>query len=675
MDLDQSGTQKSGPTTLHLDYREALNDQQYAAVSATGPEGGLESGPVLVIAGAGSGKTRTLTYRVAWLVEHGVAPWRILLLTFTNKAAKEMLRRVAELLPHDTSTVWGGTFHHVCHRILRRHAELAGLGADFTIMDRDDAVDMINACIGQAKIDTKQTEFPKGAVLAEIFSFAINTGQPLPVVVENDYDYLEPHLADIERVLALYTENKQTANAVDFDDLLVRTLNLFDAQPEVLARYQEQFEHVLVDEYQDTNPIQSALVESLSGRRRNVMVVGDDAQSIYSWRGADFRNILGFPKRYPDARIFRVEVNYRSVPGILSLANAVIAHNRHQFEKKLRPMRNGKAMPALVRCPDSRHQAQFVAQQTEEWHRAGVPYSEMAVLYRAHYHAMELQLELTERGIPHRVTSGLRFFEQAHVKDVCSFLRVAANGRDEVAFRRMAMMLDGVGAKSAMKMWAELKPVWQEGQPAPVACGGVPKKAAHSWERMANLLNTLRSPTDRPAPSQMVSLVVEDFYEEYAQARFPNARQRLEDIHALAEFAEAYESPDEFLSQLALMTNLEAEESGAGRAGEEDAMRLSTVHQAKGLEWRVVFVIGLCDGMFPLSRVIREDTTGEALEEERRLFYVAVTRARDELYLLYPEYREQGAMSGFQLVSRFVQEIPVGLRRELKVKHQPRRWL
>lgn len=665
-----------GASPLHIDYRATLNEQQYAAVSVTGADGSLNSGPVLVIAGAGTGKTRTLTYRVAWLMEHGVAPYRVMLLTFTNKAAKEMLRRVGELVPHDISAIWGGTFHHVCHRILRRHAEEAGLARDFTIIDREDAVKLIDACIEEAEIDAKALEFPKGNVLAEVFSLTVNTGMPLAEILDEQFDYLALHEERIERVLEGYTDKKRATNSVDYDDLLVLCLNLFEEHPDVCRRYQEQFQHVLVDEYQDTNPLQSALVNALSAGHGNVMVVGDDAQSIYSWRGADYRNILGFPERHPGTRIFRVEENYRSLPPILTLANAVIARNVHQFEKNLRPVREGGGKPWVVRCPDGRHQALYVAQRVEELRARGVPYSEMAVLYRAHFHAMELQLELANRRIPHRVTSGLRFFEQAHVKDVCAFLRVAANPQDEVSFRRMAMMLDGVGAKSALKMWREAQPVLKAKMELPDKLASAPKKSSDEWSKVAFVLNRLRDREHQPSPGEMVDLVLEGFYEEYAQATFPNARQRLDDLTALGEFAGGHQSADEFLSQLALLTNLEADDATGGGADNEDVMRLSTIHQAKGLEWSVVFVIGLCDGMFPLGRVINEDATGDALEEERRLFYVSVTRARDELHLCYPQYRETGGTPGFQNPSRFLEELPKEVYRETAVRrmHNYGRW-
>jgi DNA helicase-2/ATP-dependent DNA helicase PcrA len=412
-----------GPRELHIDYRKELNEQQYAAVTAAG------GGPMLVIAGAGSGKTRTLTYRVAWLVEQGVPPERILLLTFTNKAAREMLRRVEGLLPMDVSAIWGGTFHHVANRLLRRHAKLIGYGNDFTILDREDSKDMLDACITDAGIDTKAERFPKGDVLAEIYSLVVNTERSIERVLAEQYDYFSHLVEQIRKLQRLYAERKVKANAMDYDDLLVNALRLFQEFKEVGDRYREQFLHVLVDEYQDTNKIQADLIDAIAMQHRNLMVVGDDAQSIYSWRGANYRNILSFPERYPSAKTFKIEVNYRSVPAILKLANDAIKGNVHQFAKHLQPVRQGGAKPWLVPCADGNQQSQFVAQRILELRDEGVALNEIAVLYRAHFHAMELQMELTKRNIPYVITSGLRFFEQAHVKDVSCFLKVAVNPR------------------------------------------------------------------------------------------------------------------------------------------------------------------------------------------------------------------------------------------------------
>jgi DNA helicase-2/ATP-dependent DNA helicase PcrA len=664
-----------GPRDLHIDYRKELNDQQFAAVTARGADGSLNSGPMLVIAGAGSGKTRTLTYRVAWLVEHGVDPSRILLLTFTNKAAKEMLRRVEGVLPMDISSIWGGTFHHVGNRILRRNAKLLGFGSDFTILDRDDSKDILDSCLAEAKIDTKEQRFPKGDVLAEIYSLAVNTERSIETVLAEQYDYFE-HLAPaIKSLRHAYRDRKLQANAMDYDDLLVLCLRLLQEHPDVGERYREQFEHVLVDEYQDTNKIQADLIDALAGRHRNLMVVGDDAQSIYSWRGANYRNILGFPQRYPGARTFKIEVNYRSLPAILHLANDAIRGNVNQFAKELQPVRQGGAKPWLVPAADSNQQALFVAQRILELREEGVPLNEVAVLYRAHFHAMELQMELTRRNIPYVITSGLRFFEQAHIKDVSCFLKLALNPHDETSFRRLARLMSGVGAATAQKLWEKMHPILDSlAATLPVTHPAVPKKAVEDWKQVAGVLNALR---DKEAgekhADEMIETVLEGFYSGYLKVKYENARVREEDINQLASFSLQFPDVHDFLSQLALLTNLEAEDSALLAAnGEQECVRLSTVHQAKGQEWHAVFVIGLCDGMFPLGRSL---DNLEGVEEERRLFYVAVTRAKDELYLTYPLYRQlAGDTGGFQRPSRFLQELPKSHYRELNLRSQAGRW-
>ena len=458
---------------------------------------------------------------------------------------------------------------------------------------------------------------------------------------------------------------------MDYDDLLVNTLRLFREHGEVAENYREQFLHVLVDEYQDTNKIQAELIDAMAMLHRNLMVVCDDAQSIYSWRGANYRNILGFPTRYPSARTFKIEVNYRSVPSILKLANEAIKANVHQFAKTLAPVREGGAKPWLIPCPDSNQQSLFVAQRILELREEGVSLNEIAVLYRAHYHAMELQMELTRRNIPYTITSGLRFFEQAHVKDVSCFLKVAVNPHDELAFKRILKLLAGIGAKTADKLWEKFHPMLADGRPLLLTSDAIPKKAIDDWKKAAQTLNEIRTLEPKRA-AEMIEKVVEGFYASYLKVKYPNARTREEDLHQLASFGMQFENIDDFLSQLALLTNLEAEDASLLATNEREYIRLSTVHQAKGQEWRAVFVIGLCDGMFPLARSL-DNLEGE--EEERRLFYVAVTRAKDELYLAYPLFRMTGGdTGGFQRPSRFVAELPKTHYQEFSLRNQGGHW-
>jgi DNA helicase-2/ATP-dependent DNA helicase PcrA len=462
---------------------------------------------------------------------------------------------------------------------------------------------------------------------------------------------------------------------------------MFQQHERIAEVYRRQFQFILVDEYQDTNKIQADLVDLLACDHRNVMVVGDDAQSIYSWRGANFQNILEFPKRYPDAQVFKIEMNYRSVPEILEVANAAIAANVRQFRKHLSATRESKALkPALVALNNSAEQAQFVAQRILELRDENVDLNDIAVLYRAHYHALELQLELSRRGIPYQITSGIRFFEQAHIKDVTSFVRFIANPRDEVAFNRMVKLLPGIGNRTAENLWqkwtaglvAGIDVPGREKTPAPAAVNAprysfgerlqamnVPAKSKKLWTQLAHTLDEIAPGGQPNPPSEMITSVVEAIYDDYAKVNFTNYELRREDLDQLAVFARQFKDVHEFLSQLALISNVDAE-AAPGQTSDKEAVNLSTVHQAKGLEFHTVFVIWLTDGMFPSSRSL---DTRDALEEERRLFYVAITRARDELYLTYPHMRLSGGYGDvFQRPSRFLQEISTDLVEDWQVR-------
>ena len=644
-----------------IDFAAELNAQQCAAVTAP-------PGPALVIAGAGSGKTRTLTYRVAYLVENGVPPSNILLLTFTNKAAREMLDRVANLLPNDISGLWGGTFHSVGNRLLRRNPEAAGFAPGFSIMDREDQQDLLDAVIAKLGMDPKDKRFPKGEVLADVFSYAINTGRSIEQVLVEKHPHFLELSAEIAEAQKKYEAKKKTANSLDFDDLLEKTLLMLQHNAELAAHYQRQFQFVLVDEYQDTNRIQADFIDILAKAHGNVMVVGDDAQSIYSWRGANFKNILDFPKRYPAAKVYKIETNYRSVPGILEVANAAISANVNQFRKELTAHREeAPVKPALVPLGDSAQQALFIAQRVLDLREEGIELRDIAVLYRAHYHSMEVQMEFTRHGIPFQITSGLRFFEQAHVKDVAAFLKFAVNPRDEVAFKRMVRLLPGIGARGAEQLWTQVNEALTRAGGASfhdaLAPLKVPAKAAKAWLQLAHTLEEI-APAGAPhPPAEMIHSVIEAIYDDYAKAEFPNYEARREDLNTLANFAKQYTSAGDFLDQLALLTNLDHE--ATANEDETEMVTLSSVHQAKGLEWKAVFVIWMTDGMFPSSRSLENE---DAIEEERRLFYVAVTRAKDELYLTYPHMRlNAGYGEMMQRPSRFLNELPKALLEEWQI--------
>jgi len=653
-----------------IDYARELNPQQLAAVTAP-------PGPALVIAGAGSGKTRTLTYRVAYLLEQGIPPERILLLTFTNKAAGEMMRRVSDLIGMELRELWGGTFHSIGARILRSHAEALGWHRDFTILDRDDSRNLIKACVADAGIETKGTHFPKPEVLNEIFSLAVNTHKSEQEILEAQFSYFEQFTDKISDVSKRYAKRKRATNAMDFDDLLALWLKLLQENADARELYQRRFQFILVDEYQDTNKLQGDLIDLLAARTKNVTVVGDDAQSIYAWRGANFLNILDFPKRYPGAKVFKIETNYRSTPDILKVANAAISANRNQFTKTLAPSRKSGLKPALVACRDAAQQSAFIAQRVLELHEEGTSMNQIAVLYRSHFHALELQLELTKRQIPFSITSGIRFFEQAHIKDATAYLKFVTNPRDEISFKRLAQLLPGIAAKGADKFW-QIFSGKMEGNAlavskSPIAVAlqscskNVSAKAATAWTQFVATISQLEDETVRKSAAKMLRLVIDAGYDDYLKETFSNYRTRLEDLEQLAAFAFQFNSTEEFLTQLALLTNVEAEDDQAAK-DDTERIKLSTIHQAKGLEFDVVFVIMLCDGMFPSARSM-ESEDGE--EEERRLFYVAITRAKNELYLSYPLIRASFGNSGsdgMQQPSRFLSEIPKDLMNQWNLK-------
>jgi DNA helicase-2/ATP-dependent DNA helicase PcrA len=689
----------------------------------------------LVVAGAGTGKTRAITYRVAYLIEQGVSPQRIMLATFTNRAAREMLRRVETLTgSQNVHRVWGGTFHRIANLMLRRHATSIGYDSNYSILDSEDARDLLNLCIEDAAIDTKKKRFPKAEVVQSIISYATNTDMDLADVIVRQYPYFELLTAQIKRVDMIYHQRKRERNVMDYDDLLLNMKRLLLERQEVADLYAEQFQHILVDEYQDTNRLQAELIDLLAVKHRNVMVVGDDAQSIFAWRGAHFANIYEFPKRYPEAETFKLETNYRSTPEILGLANVSIANNRKQFAKMLRAVRRSRDMkPALVPCSDVEQQSAFVAARILELRDNGTPLEDIAVMYRSHYHSIELQLELSRRGIPYRVQSGVRFFEQAHIKDVVSYLRVIVNPRDELAWKRILKMIPGIGRATAARVYEAIAlrdaslgrqgdgetrgrgdahaegrgDAASEGRGDVVeerhgegetrgrgdaareivrllsGTGNIPAPPRHPlsasqqtprlrvpasqpWRDFVTLLELLVSDEYRGQPAKQIALILERGYEQYLLENYENAESRAEDIRGLALYANRYDSTETFLSELALLSTerfaeaqpLTGEDVISG--GEDDELlTLTSVHQAKGLEWRSVFIIWAAEGKFPSPRSLREI---DSEEEERRLWYVALTRARDELYITYPlmmtDYNRQTVL---QKPSRFVTECPPAL--------------
>jgi ATP-dependent DNA helicase UvrD/PcrA len=633
------------PSEVALDLEklyQQLNEEQFAAVTAP-------PGPTLVIAAAGSGKTRVVTYRVCHLVAGGVPPERILLLTFTNKAAAEMLERVSQLGTVDSNAIVGGTFHRVALRMLRKHAELLGYPRDFTLLDQEDARDVLKLCIEELA-DEVPLHGLKPAELQRVLSLSANTDRSPRHVLEELWPELDDYGYAAERMAEEYAERKLKLGAMDFDDLLLQLRRLLQEHADVGDLYAERFLHVLVDEYQDTSKIQGDLVDLLARRHRNLMVVGDDFQSIYSFRGAHFENILSFPVRYPEARIFRLQTNYRSTPEILALANRTIEQNVRQYPKVLKAVRAQGEMPALVPASGPGEQARFVVSRIQDLLSRGTDLRDMAVLYRSHFHSLELQVELTRAGIPYLVRSGLRFFEQAHVKDVVAVLRVLYNPRDEISWSRVLKLLPRIGQATARKIVDALRGAeFDLGALEGAARKAVPAKGREPYDKFSELVRELRSLS---APAAMIEEVLHAELGSLLLGRHENADRREDDLEQLADYALRFGSLEEFLSDLALLSG--TTDDDPSKRGSGDSLTLTTVHQAKGLEWPVVFIIWLAEGRFPSAR---SSGSQEDEEEERRLFYVAVTRARDELYLCYPlmSYSaRQGAV--IHHVSRFVKE-------------------
>ncbi len=648
------------------DWRASLNPRQLEAVTAG-------DGPVLVIAGAGTGKTWTLACRVAYLIEQGTPPERILLLTFSRRAAREMLSRADRLIrttarARTTGRVWGGTFHAIANRLLRLHGRPLGLAPDFTVLDQADMADLMDLIRGEhhAGRDKHERRFPKKDTLVAIYSRMVNAGEPLSTVLQHAFPWCLDDIDGIRAIFADFTRRKRDQNVLDYDDLLLfwRALGATRAGREIAAR----FDHVLVDEYQDTNPLQAQVLQSLCRDNRaetapgNLMVVGDDAQSIYGFRAASVRNILDFPLQFPGARRITLEQNYRSTRPILDVSNAVIAYARERFPKDLWPVRSGGARPVLVTCEDESEQSTHVCEQILEHREQGTPLRQQAVLFRTGHHSDMLELELTRRNIPFVKYGGLKFLEAAHIKDVLAILRIMENPRDEVCWFRVLQLLDGVGPAGARKIMQALgvHPTQSVSSTAPPSqfrlAGGSPLKILLDTpprvpEAALEPLNRLRDTLadclagDQPLPPAAEIARIRRFCEPVFQQRYGSSQARLHDIDQLERVAAAQSFPStmtsaidthsargRFLAELALDPPNSTSDLAGPPLLDEDYLILSTVHSAKGGEWDVVHLIHAADGMIPSDMSTGD---GNAIEEERRLLYVALTRARDNLYVYF----------------------------------------
>ena len=662
-----------------VDFRGDLNDEQFAAV--TSPRG-----PALVLAGAGSGKTRTLTYRVAWLLHQGARPWDILLLTFTNKSAKEMLERVEDLTGVPRGQFWGGTFHSIGQRILRRNAAVASRTPDFTILDQKESEHLFSEIVKATDgAFIKDKTNPKAAVILDAYSHARNTLRPLPEVMTERLDWLKGGTEKLLKFCADYEAAKKERNLCDFDDLLSLWLFVLENDPAVLAHYRQRFQHILVDEFQDTNRLQSRIIDLLASEHQ-IMAVGDDAQCIYTWRGADWENIMAFPQRHPGTQFHTIDINYRSTPEILDFANEILRHRPQVdgFERKLRSVRSSGVQPTVFTVGDTSQQAKLVGRKILQLHHEGHALADIHVLYRAHYQSLELQMELNALGVPFVITSGHKFFDLIHIKDILAHLRFVHNPLDQVALSRLLCLLPKVGPVAAEKISKAAREI-NEAQGRgmvralrdPAVLKRVPETAKDDFNDLTitleDMLEGLEAAKSKPAPTrpdadlfraaaeaaspkvartpaETVRVCIEGWYGAFIKTIFPDWREREQDLQGLIGFAAKFEDIGDLVAQVAL---LNGESSDKKAEPEEDMLRLTTIHQSKGLEFPIVFLLGVADGLLPLTRAIDDGD----VEEERRLFYVACTRAENLLFLFSPRFAVSG--EGYRPLDpcRFLEEM------------------
>lgn len=623
---------------------QELNEQQFYFVTSKEPS-------ILGIAGPGSGKTRALTYRVANLLQEGVPPYNILLVTFTNKAAEEMKNRVMNILGYLPPGLWSGTFHGIGARILRRHAVLVGREPNFTILDEDDRTKMINSCLVSLKVDLKAKEentFVKRGLLNKIFSSARNTGSNVEDYLKEAVPELVSYTSIFQEVFRLYEDKKRQANAFDFDDLLLVWLELMQANEGVRKRYQEQFKYILVDEFQDTNAIQDRLI-LLMGEGNAVCLVGDDAQSIYSFRCAEIDNIINFPNKRMGCTVIKLVQNYRSVPEILELANSSIEKNQKQIDKDLYTLRDSGDKPWVYIAPDNYREAEFVAEKVLELYDDGYNLSEIAVLYRSSYLSQDIELALMKRKIPYLTFGGLKFLQRAHIKDILSWLKILENPRDELSWQRVAMMHKGIGNATFTEIWKQMIS-FPDPLEAVIEGKVEPRRAKQGLETMKETLRTLKQ-ADKDNVPLLIKIIMESPYGDYLREKYPDDyAERSLGIERLAAYGTRCPSLGDFLETLLLEESLIID-SVKESSPQKDFLTLSTIHSAKGKEWGTVLLIGLNEGRFPSPMGFKN------MEEERRLFYVAVTRAKDNLYLTAFEEDYRGWGSYISGPSTFLTEL------------------
>ena len=640
-----SDSEPSPQDDLTVDYADALNPQQHAAATAG-------DGPLLVVAGAGTGKTRTLIYRVAYLVETGTQPESIVLLTFTRRAAREMTTRATQLLDGRCRRVRGGTFHAFCLGVLRRHAQAIGFPSNFTVLDAADAADVLSVLRSQGEYHKSDERFPRKDTLRKLFSAVTNRNRPLDDILAEKYPQFS-HLHDeLEELRRKYRGYKKEHGLMDFDDLLLRTLELFETDDAIRRKVAARCKHVLVDEYQDTNALQAALVQQLASVHGNVTVVGDDAQSIYRFRGADFRNIFRFPDQFPEADVLKLEQNYRSTQPILDLANRLIEQAGRSYDKELFSDEPEGDLPAVVPAPDGQMESRFVAQMVLRLREQGVPLNRMAVLFRSSHNAYDLEVELNRRNIPFVKYGGTKLSEAAHIKDVLAHLKVAENPQDAASWNRILQLIHGIGPKTAQDLIAWVTE--RDDEPFVVDDSGPFSKRYIATVK--KLFETLRFIRQKDVPLVEQAEAVIDYYRPlFEKEYYEDYPEREPDLEHFIGLAESYDDRQTFLSELALdpieLTALEQEPE----EDDEAPLVLSTIHSAKGLEFHTVFIIRALDGVLPSSYALNEDG---GVDEELRLLYVAITRAEENLFISYPMLKYQRFRGEYMTdPSRFITDI------------------
>ncbi len=631
---------------LSINYEQALNPQQLAAATAA-------DGPALVIAGAGSGKTRTLVYRLAYLIDRGIEPGSLLLLTFTRKASSEMLTRASALIGARAERVTGGTFHSVANSLLRRYGRPIGLEPSFTILDRGDSEDLINLLRGELGLSEKDKRFPRKATVAEIFSKVENTLASLEDVLAKEFPHFLEHLGPLTQLRQAYDKTKRERQLLDYDDLLVKLRDLLSRDEGARMAISSRFRYILVDEYQDTNRLQADLIRNLAATHDNVMVVGDDSQSIYAFRGATFRNIMEFPTLFPGATIYKLEENYRSTQPILNLANEIILAAPERYSKRLFTRKLDGPLPALVQASSENSQSRFMSQRILELREEGVPLNEIAVLFRSSFHSFDLEVELSRCNLPFVKRGGYKFIETAHVKDLLAHLRVVGNPGDAVSWNRILLLVEGVGPKKAQGVIATL----MKSQDAISAFREMSGRFSAGLKDLARLITDAMR-VGSMTPAELINEVY-GYYLPILKDHYDDYPKRMRDLEHLFSIAERYHAIDDFLADLALEPPDESVVGVEGVGRDDERLVLSTIHSAKGLEWQCVFVIWLVDGRFPSVFSFMSE---EELEEERRLLYVAATRAKHHLFLTYPINvydRTSGAI--LSKPTRFLDDVPSSL--------------